>query len=119
MIYESHYQCHGQLWSVKTESPQKGYACPKCDKALEPDRTTISVDVLVAARNASGSPDFFGPVTVTLDELAYLEGEHYDEAIAQADEAGYEGPVLPFDENEFSALERAMGAIKPRLQPAL
>lgn len=102
------YECHGHRWTANiAEGESASSTCPKCSEKIDPQRVSVVVSVMVASRNASGCPDFFGPVSIKLDELDYLQGDHYDEAVDQAEQAGYEGPMLPFDENEFAALFQA------------
>lgn len=58
---------------------------------------TWSVNCLVACHNANGVPVLW-PVTVTGEKEQMDEGEHYEAAKKAADEQGYEGPFVVFDE---------------------
>lgn len=62
-----------------------------------------SIKVAVACRNANGSPDFY-ITTVSVSQTDYALGEHYTVAEEHAEEAGYEGPFLSFDDSEHGAI---------------
>ncbi|WP_073664165.1 MULTISPECIES: hypothetical protein [Pseudomonadota] len=67
--------------------------------------------IAVACRNASGMPDL--PIfTVTTTKEEYDLGIHYDKAEALADEAGYEGPFVCFDDTEHAAILAAAVRLK-------
>ena len=57
----------------------------------------IVVKTVVACYNASGEPDFFF-VLVELSRDYFLEGRHYQAAGEQAENEGYEGPFVMYDE---------------------
>lgn len=59
----------------------------------------LNVKTFVLCRDAGGSPDFF-VTDVCLPRSSYDLGDHYDIATKRAEEAGYESPMEPFDENE-------------------
>lgn len=63
------------------------------------------INVVVAAINAQGSPDFYF-VRVNCDSDQIDEGKHYDAAMKSAENEGYE-PKLAFDEFDdgFYALD--------------
>lgn len=62
--------------------------------------------IAVVCRNASGMPDIpIFLITATPEEVA--DGAHYDRAEALADAAGYEGPFICFDEDEFGVIAHA------------
>lgn len=59
--------------------------------------------IAVACRNASGSPDLpIFRVPVTPREIC--QGLHYDKAEIQARNAGYEGPFLCYDADEYGVI---------------
>ena len=73
--------------------------------------------VWVLATNASGEPEFLSLRPEATDEQVD-EGAHYDLAIAQAEDMGYEQPMIAFDETDPAGrlLAQAMGADAPREQ---
>ncbi len=52
----------------------------------------------VACTNSNGEPDFYF-VTVKCTDEQYENGDHYDRAKEEAEEAGYD-PFLVYDEND-------------------
>jgi hypothetical protein len=62
----------------------------------------MDIRCVVACKNASGQPDFFG-CTLTATQEEYDNGEHYDAAAVAAEEEGYEGPFVVYDENDGPA----------------
>lgn len=62
--------------------------------------------VMVAGTNANGEADFH-QATVFVTQIEYDLGEHYDRAEASADEAGFEGDFVCFDQHESRNLLRA------------
>lgn len=65
----------------------------------------MDVRCMVAGHNASGEPDFFF-VIIRLSEGAYEDGYHYERAVSEAEEEGYEPPFVAFD--EFDDAGKAM-----------
>lgn len=59
----------------------------------------LTIQVVVACRDASGAPTFY-PCLVVVSDQGYEEGKHYDEAIEEAEAAGYEDCCLAYDEND-------------------
>lgn len=57
------------------------------------------IKCVVACHNASGSPDFYFCI-VNCTEPEYELGVHYDIAESSANEQGYDGPFVVFDEKE-------------------
>jgi len=57
------------------------------------------VKCVVACHNASGTPDLFF-CKVRCSEAEYDVGDHYDKAEGYAQEQGYSGPMVVFDEND-------------------
>jgi hypothetical protein len=70
--------------------------------------------VVVVCTGASGEPDMtIHSVMVT--EAQYEMGDHYDMAIFEAEELGYEGPFKCFDNSEHPtiiAVARALQALR-------
>ena len=60
------------------------------------------VKVVVAAANENGAPDFF-ICRIECYAYQYKNGEHYDEAKEAAADAGYDGPMVVFDEHDGPA----------------
>lgn len=59
----------------------------------------MDVKCVVACHNAGGEPDlFFCGVKCSAEE--YGVGEHYERAEEYAQEQGYSGPMVVFDEND-------------------
>lgn len=58
----------------------------------------MKIKCIVAAINASGSPDLFFTI-VECSQSEYDNGDHYDMADLKAEQEGYE-PKLVFDEND-------------------
>ena len=75
------------------------------------------VKVVVAATSADGTPDFFA-CCVECYQHQYDEGEHYDKAKEAAEDEGYEGPMVAFDENDGPAFlfEHLCGADLPVIE---
>lgn len=61
----------------------------------------MKTKLLVACTNASGAPDFF-KCDVEASESDIEDGHHYSLAKAMAEERGYEGPMVCFDEQDLS-----------------
>jgi len=57
------------------------------------------VKVVVAATNANGEPDFYW-CKVDCSDQEYNEGWHYAMARDAAEENGYEGEMVVFDEHD-------------------
>jgi hypothetical protein len=60
----------------------------------------IRMAVLVA--NAEGSPDLC-LTFVEATDLQYNEGQHYDMALARAEDEGYRAPMIAFDQSDAAA----------------
>lgn len=56
--------------------------------------------IVVACHNASGMPDL-PIINVAATSQDIDEGRYYDRAIALAEDAGYQGPFVCFDANEY------------------
>lgn len=63
----------------------------KVTPATEPD-ADIRVRCVVAATNADGAPDFYACIVPN--------GQHYIEARSMAEAAGFDGPMVVFDEDD-------------------
>ena len=61
-------------------------------------------NVVIACRNAAGEPELVSTI-VECTESEYDLGMHYDFAIENAEEAGYEHPMVCFDEAEHNKLK--------------
>jgi hypothetical protein len=57
------------------------------------------INCVVACRDADGASDFYF-CKVECHETEYDVGEHYDVAEHSAENEGYEGPMVTFDEND-------------------
>ena len=57
------------------------------------------IKCVVACRNAEGASDFYF-CKVECSEAEYDVGDHYDVAEQSAEDEGYEGPMVAFDEND-------------------
>ena len=71
----------------------------------------MKVEVAVACFDASGIPAFY-VTEVDVTSSQYDEGVHYELARTEAEEDGYSGPFVCYDENEFNAIHCASEAIK-------
>ncbi|AIP30573.1 hypothetical protein DR64_267 [Paraburkholderia xenovorans LB400] len=60
------------------------------------------VRMAVLATNAEGSPDLY-LTFVEATDLQYNEGQHYDIALARAEDEGYRAPMIAFDPNDAAA----------------
>lgn len=54
------------------------------------------------ATNAEGAPGFY-LTFVEATDLQYNEGQHYDMAIARAEDEGYRAPMIAFDQNDAAS----------------
>lgn len=68
----------------------------KAKPAAKP-KADMHVRCVVAATNASGGPDFYSCI-VTTCKSDVADGEHYVVARGMAEDAGFEGPMVVFDE---------------------
>lgn len=59
----------------------------------------LELKMVVAATNANGEPDLFF-CKVICSEEQYQEGRHYDAAKRKAEQEGYEGQMVAFDERD-------------------
>lgn len=66
------------------------------------------VKVVVLCTNSEGAPEFH-TCTPEVTQEQYDNGEHYDLAKENAEDNGYEGPMIAFDANDAAA--RQMGDI--------
>lgn len=66
---------------------------------LGPVPGKIRYRCVVDASDANGVSGFFGCVVYTTQE-GYDEGDHYDQAKAKAEDAGYGGVMVVHDEND-------------------
>ena len=69
------------------------------------------IAMVVACRNANGSPDFFH-CSVEASAQDVEEGRHYDMAEYLAANDGYGGPFLTFDDSETEAIEIAADQLR-------
>ena len=67
----------------------------------------INMTVAVACLNAAGCSDFF-VTQVNVSQEQYEEGIHYDVAKEKAEENGYEGPFVCYDNYEIVNILRVM-----------
>ncbi|MBN3809881.1 hypothetical protein [Paraburkholderia sp. Ac-20347] len=63
---------------------------------------TNRIDMAVLAANSEGAPDLY-LTFVEATDLQYNEGQHYDMAIARAEEEGYRAPMIAFDPNDAAS----------------
>ncbi|WP_175824498.1 hypothetical protein [Burkholderia cepacia] len=63
---------------------------------------TDRIRMAVLATNAEGSPDLY-LIFVEATDLQYNEGQHYDMALARAEDEGYRAPMIAFDQNDAAA----------------
>ncbi|WP_205191210.1 hypothetical protein [Burkholderia sp. LMG 13014] len=63
---------------------------------------THRIRMTVLATNAEGSPDLY-LIFVEATDLQYNEGQHYDMALARAEDKGYRAPMIAFDRNDAAA----------------
>ncbi|MFM0433714.1 hypothetical protein PQQ75_32230 [Paraburkholderia aspalathi] len=63
---------------------------------------TNRIRMAVLATNAEGSPDLY-LTFVEATDLQYNEGQHYDMAVARAEDEGYRSPMIAFDQNDSAA----------------
>jgi hypothetical protein len=61
--------------------------------------------IIIACRDANGSPDMFLTI-VNATNIECENGEHYDRAEKIAEEQGYEGPFISYDESEQNNITR-------------
>ncbi|WP_018079315.1 hypothetical protein [Thiobacillus denitrificans] len=66
----------------------------------------MKIKVFVLCKNASGEP-IFHAVELEVTQAEYDNGEHYEKAIEDAEEEGYEPPFEAFDQNDPAAKELA------------
>lgn len=63
---------------------------------------TNRIDMAVLAANSEGAPDLY-LTFVEATDLQYNEGQHYDMAIARAEDEGYRAPMIAFDPNDAAS----------------
>lgn len=86
----------------KIESVDEAKRTPRNAEPQEPETRKTS-KVCVICRNSNGEPDAV-MFTVSCTEGEYDLGTHYDKAEERAEDQGYEGPYICFDEAETSPL---------------
>lgn len=64
---------------------------------------TNRIRMAVLATNAEGPPDDLYLTFVESTDLQYNEGQHYDMALARAEDEGYRAPMTAFDQNDAAA----------------
>ena len=64
--------------------------------------TILYPKVIVLCTNAEGAPEFHS-CTPEVTQEQYDNGEHYDLAKENAEDNGYEEPMVAFDENDPAA----------------
>ena len=69
---------------------------------------TIYPKVVVLCFNAEGSPDFY-TCAPSVTHAQLIDGEHYDLAMENAEDNGFEGPMVAFD--AASAAAKQLGDI--------
>lgn len=83
----------------------KRFKCDPVGDVMPPEadpKEVPHIKVVVACTNANGEPDFTFCVVKHRQEQ-YDEGDHYDAAINQACENGYEGDMVCYDQNDGPA----------------
>jgi hypothetical protein len=63
---------------------------------------TNRIRMAVVGTNANGAPDLY-LTFVEATNLQYNEGQHYDMAIARAEDEGYRAPMIAFDQNDAAS----------------
>ena len=63
---------------------------------------TNRIRMAVVGTNANGAPDLY-LTFVEATDLQYNEGQHYDMAIARAEDEGYRAPMIAFDQNDAAS----------------
>lgn len=63
---------------------------------------TNRIRMAVIATNTEGAPDLY-LTFVEATNLQYNEGQHYDTAIACAEDEGYRAPMIAFDPNDAAS----------------
>lgn len=63
---------------------------------------TRRIRMVVLATNAEGSPDLCATFVEATD-MQCDEGQHYDMALACAEDEGYRAPMIAFDPNDAAA----------------
>jgi hypothetical protein len=63
---------------------------------------TNRIRMAVLATNAEDSPDLY-LTFVDATDLQYNEGQHYDMALARAEDEDYRSPMIAFDQNDSAA----------------
>ncbi|PZR44937.1 hypothetical protein [Paraburkholderia fungorum] len=63
---------------------------------------TNRIRMAVVGTNANGTPDLY-LTFVEATDLQYNEGQHYDMAIARAEDEGYRAPMIAFDQNDAAS----------------
>ena len=63
---------------------------------------TNRIRMAVVGTNANGEPDLY-LTFVEATDLQYNEGQHYDVAIARAEDEGYRAPMIAFDQNDAAS----------------
>jgi hypothetical protein len=63
---------------------------------------TNRIHMAVIATNTGGAPDLY-LTFVEATALQYGEGQHYDMAIARAEDEGYRAPMIAFDPNDAAS----------------
>lgn len=85
---------------------EKGLDLPELGEDPNDDTQGVTV-VAVVCRNASGDPDCY-VTAVKASKIERDTGVHYDRAIEQAEENGYQGDFIPFDQSEAPRLAEGM-----------
>lgn len=92
-----------RIYKVFFEHPRVIWADTNMTIADIPDITIKETVVVAACSDSNGSPVML-VYKVEVTEEQYDLGEHYDMATAMADNEGYEGPFVCFDESEQSEI---------------
>jgi hypothetical protein len=71
--------------------------------------------VIVAGINANGEADLLD-LKVDVTEAEFDDSEHYDKAREAAEEAGFEGPFVCFDEYEAQSIIRMGRKLDPKCE---
>lgn len=65
-------------------------------------KDVIYPKVVVLCSNSEGAPEFY-TCTPKVTQEEVMNGEHYDRAKEEAEDNGYEGPMIAFDANDPAA----------------
>ena len=75
------------------------------ERKIVKDNGKLKMKIVVAATNANGDSDLYFFILDDIPEDCYDNGDHFDAAIEQAENEGYEHPMVVFDDGMPIALE--------------